>query len=175
MEQVYRLVIEDRVCMILPKQNRHLYEYKTLMFQNYGAGVQACYRGPRLYDTPETKQVVTEIISWYKKYRRILNSDIIHLRKPDARDWDGLMHVDPKGKEKGLAMFFNPTDEVIIRKIQLPLYYTGLTDKVMIREQEGKALDEQGTIRDGLYGGDYIHFTDKGYVCVASHLIQLMK
>ena len=48
--------------------SEHLYEYKTLMFQNYGAGVQACYRGPRLYDTPETKQVVTEIISWYKKY-----------------------------------------------------------------------------------------------------------
>lgn len=120
--------------------SEHLYEYKTLMFQNYGAGVQACYRGPRLYDTPETKQVVTEIISWYKKYRRILNSDIIHLRKPDARDWDGLMHVDPKGKEKGLAMFFNPTDEVITRTIQLPLYYTGLTDKAMIREQEGKAV-----------------------------------
>lgn len=119
--------------------SEHLHEYKTLMFQNYGAGVQACYRGSRLYDTPETKQVVTEMIQWYKKYRRILNSDLIHLRKPDARDWDGLMHVDPKGKEKGLALFFNPTDETIIRKIQLPLYYTGLTQRAMIREQEGKA------------------------------------
>ena len=39
----------------------------------------------------------------------------------------------------------------------------------------GWFLDEQGTIRDGLYSGDYIHFTDKGYACVASHLIQLMK
>ena len=119
--------------------HEHLYEYKTLMFQNYGAGVQACYRGPRLYDTPETKQVVTEIIQWYKKYRRILNSDIIHLRKPDARDWDGLMHVDPKGKEKGLAMFFNPTDQEITRQIELPLYYTGLKQQAMIREQEGQA------------------------------------
>lgn len=116
----------------------HLYEYKTLMFQNYGAGIQACYRGPRLYDTPETKQVVTEVIQWYKKYRSILNSDIIHLRKPDARDWDGLMHVNPTEKEKGLAMFFNPTDKQIVRNIQLPLYYTGLKDTAKIREQEGK-------------------------------------
>ena len=46
--------------------SEHLYEYKMLMFQNYGAGVQACYRGPRLYDTPETKRVVMEIINWYK-------------------------------------------------------------------------------------------------------------
>lgn len=117
--------------------SEHLFEYKTLMFQNYGAGVQACYRGPRLYDTPETKKIVVEIINWYKKYRNILNSDIIHLRKPDARDWDGIMHVDPAGKEKGLAMFFNPTDKEIIRKIQLPLYYTGLTKTANVSEQEG--------------------------------------
>ncbi len=120
--------------------SEHLYEYKTLMFQNYGAGIQACYRGPRLYDTPETKKVVKEIISWYKKYRRILNSDIIHLRKPDARDWDGIMHVDPKGKEKGLALFFNPTKKDIIRKIQLPMYYTGLKKNAMIREQEKTSI-----------------------------------
>lgn len=117
--------------------SEHLYEYKTLMFQNYGAGVQACYRGPRLYDTPETKQVVVDIISWYKKYRNILNSDIIHLRKPDARDWDGIMHVNPDEKEKALAMFFNPTDTDITRTITLPLYYTGLERNASIREHEG--------------------------------------
>ena len=117
--------------------SEHLYEYRTLMFQNYGAGIQACYRGPRLYDTPETRDVVTGIVSWYKKYRRILNSDIIHLRRPDARDWDGLMHVDPWGREKALAMFFNPLDHDIVRTVTLPLYYTGLKDKAMIREQEG--------------------------------------
>ncbi len=119
--------------------SEHLFEYKTLMFQNYSSGVQACYRGPRLYDTEETKQAVVEIISWYKKYREILNSDIIHLRKPDARDWDGIMHVNPKGKdEKGLAVFYNPLDEPITRTINLPLYYTGLDKTASIREQEGK-------------------------------------
>lgn len=118
--------------------SEHLYEYRTLMFQNYGAGVQACYRGPRLYDTPETKQVVVDVILWYKKYRNILNSDIIHLRKPDARDWDGIMHVNPGEKEKALAMFFNPTDRDITRTITLPLYYTGLRYTARIREQEGR-------------------------------------
>lgn len=116
----------------------HLYEYRMLMFQNYGAGVQACYRGPRLYDSPQTKETVVEIINWYKKYRRILNSDIIHLRKPDARDWDGIMHVDPWGKEKALAMFFNPLDKDIVRTIRLPLYYTGLKDTAKVREREGR-------------------------------------
>lgn len=119
--------------------SEHLFEYKTLMFQNYSSGVQACYRGPRLYDTEETKKAVVEVISWYKKYREILNSDIIHLRKPDARDWDGIMHVNPKGeKEKGLAVFYNPFDKPIKRSIALPLYYTGLDKVAKIREQEGK-------------------------------------
>lgn len=119
--------------------SEHLREYKTLMFQNYGAGVQACYRGPRLYDSPETKAAVIEVIDWYKKYREILNNDIIHLRKPDARDWDGIMHVAPGAKVKGLAMFYNPTDKEMTRTVSLPLYYTGLKSKARIREQEGKA------------------------------------
>ncbi|WP_446784688.1 NPCBM/NEW2 domain-containing protein [Macellibacteroides fermentans] len=120
--------------------SEHLFEYKTHMIQNYGAGVQACYRGPRLYDTPQTKEMVTEMIQWYKKYRNILNSDIIHLRRPDARDWDGLMHVNPNLKEKGFAMFYNPTDTVMGRTIQLPLYYSGLTQTARVREQEGKPV-----------------------------------
>ncbi|MCR4921540.1 MAG: alpha-galactosidase [Bacteroidaceae bacterium] len=118
--------------------SEHLYEYRTHMVQNYGAGVQACYRGPRLYDTDETRQMVTDVISWYKKYRRILNSDIIHLRKPDARDWDGMMHVNPREKEKALAMLYNPLPEDITRQVTLPLYYTGLERKARIREKEGK-------------------------------------
>lgn len=115
----------------------HLYEYEMHMIQNYGAGVQACYRGPRLYDTPQTKKLVVDVIDWYKKYRNILNSDIIHLRKPDARDWDGMMHVSTTEKERGFALFYNPTDKEMVRKISLPLYYTGLTETANIREKEG--------------------------------------
>ncbi|MFN3378255.1 MAG: alpha-galactosidase, partial [Runella zeae] len=36
---------------ILEPLSEHLKDYEQLMVQYYGAGVQACYRGPRLYDT----------------------------------------------------------------------------------------------------------------------------
>ena len=120
--------------------SEHLSEYRTLMVQNYGAGVQACYRGPRLYDTPETKAAVVEVIDWYKRYREILNSDIIHLRRPDAQDWDGIMHVNPQLPQKGFVLLFNPLSEEITREIELPLYYTGLKGIVRIREQEGRSV-----------------------------------
>ncbi|WP_286174946.1 NPCBM/NEW2 domain-containing protein [Cytophaga sp. FL35] len=118
--------------------NEHLVDYKSHMIQNYGAGVQACYRGPRLYDTEETKTVVIEVIDWYKKYRDILNSDIIHLRRPSGKDWDGFIHVNSKLKEKGLALFFNPLNTKIEREIELPLYYTGLNQTAKIRIGDGK-------------------------------------
>jgi len=117
--------------------NEHLDAYESHMMQNYGSGVQACYRGPRLYDTPKTKAVVKKVIDWYKNYREILNSDIIHLRRPSGKDWDGFMHVNPNLKEKGLLMVFNPTDKDMTRKIDLPLYYTGLTETAKVREKEG--------------------------------------
>ena len=119
--------------------DEHLDAYKAHMIQNYGSGVQSCYRGFRLYDTDRTKEAVKEIIAWYKGHRDILNSDIIHLRRPDGRDWDGIMHVNPSLGEKGFAMLYNPTDEDITRTISLPLYYTGLTRKARISERGGKA------------------------------------
>ena len=123
---------------ILEPLAEHLNDYEQLMVQYYGAGVQACYRGPRLYDTEETKQLVIRVIDWYKKHREILNSDIIHLRRADGRDWDGFLHVNPAGEEKGLLMLFNPLNTPIKKEIEIPVYYTGLSEKVKISGQEGK-------------------------------------
>jgi pimeloyl-ACP methyl ester carboxylesterase len=111
---------------VLEPLSAHLEDYRQLMLQYYGAGVQACYRGPRLYDTDSTRRTVTDMISWYKKHRAILNSDIIHLRRPDGKDWDGIMHISASGKEKALAMLYNPLPHAVRQRIQLPLYYTGL-------------------------------------------------
>lgn len=124
---------------VLEPLQSHLKDYEQLMMQYYGAGVQACYRGPRLYDSEKTKQLVTNTIQWYKKYRDILNSDIIHLRRADGRDWDGIFHVNPRLKQKGLVMLFNPTKEKITRKIKLPLYYTGLTTIASVKEKDKAA------------------------------------
>jgi hypothetical protein len=136
---------------VLEPLSDHLKDYEQLMMQYYGSGVQACYRGPRLYDSPKTEKAVADIVNWYKKYRAILNSDIIHLRRADGRDWDGIMHVNPQLKTKGLVMLYNPLKQKITRTITLPLYYTGLTDKAFIREKEGApvqyALSREYSVR----------------------------
>jgi len=124
---------------VLEPLSQHLKDYEQLMMQYYGAGVQACYRGPRLYDTEATRQTVAGVVTWYKKYREILNADLIHLRRADGRDWDGWLHVNPALKQKGLLMLFNPTSQPMKREISVPLYYTGLTKTARIREKEGTA------------------------------------
>jgi hypothetical protein len=124
---------------VLEPLSDHLKDYEQLMVQYYGAGVQACYRGPRLYDTEATRKMVVSVIDWYKKYRSILNSDIIHLRRADGRDWDGLLHVNPKLGTKGMIMLYNPLKVAITRTIKVPLYYTGLTSSALLREKGGVA------------------------------------
>lgn len=132
---------------VLEPLSAHLKDYEQLMMQYYGAGVQACYRGPRLYDKEETKQKVISVIDWYKKYRYILNSDIIHLRRADGRDWDGIMHVNAQLKTKALAMLYNPLNEKITRTVQLPLYYTGLITVAKVSEK-GNAAKEYALNRN---------------------------
>jgi hypothetical protein len=116
----------------------HLDHYETRLANLFGAGVQACYRGPRLYDAPETRAVVKRWVDFYKAHRAILDSDLIHLRRPDGRDWDGWLHANPKLPERGLAMVYNPLAEPIEREIRLPLYYSGLTDRAVIQGEDGK-------------------------------------
>jgi hypothetical protein len=115
----------------------HLEAYEAHLINNLGAGVQACYRGPRLFDGPDTQALVKRWVDWFKQYRDILESDIIHLRRPDARDWDGLLHVNPRLERRGLAMIYNPRSVPIRRSVRLPLYYTGLTDTARVRDQGG--------------------------------------
>ena len=92
----------------------------------------------RLYDSDETKAVVAKWVSFYKRHRAIVTSDIVHVRRPDMQSIDAFMHVNPFLPEKGLAMVFNPTDSSIKQSLRLPLYYTGLSDTALVSEQEGE-------------------------------------
>jgi hypothetical protein len=83
--------------------------------------------------------MVAGVINWYKKYRSILNSDIIHLRRADGRDWDGLLHVNPRLSTKGMLMLYNPLKSRITRTIKVPLYYAGLTNIAVLRGKDGVA------------------------------------
>ncbi len=120
---------------------QHLDHYELTLANNFGAGVQACYRGPRLFDTEETKAVVKKWTGFYKTHRAILDSDIIHVRRPDARDIDYYLHVNPQLPEKGLIMVFNPLDRPAKKLLKVPLYYTGLTEKAQITKRDGESKE----------------------------------
>jgi len=107
----------------------HLDHYRRMLYSNLALGVQACYRGPRLFDTPRTKAAVTEAVAWYKAHREILESDVLHLRRADGLDWDGMLHVNPALEERALLAVFNPLPEPIEREILVPLHYAGLVDR----------------------------------------------
>ena len=122
--------------------SENLVDYERHLANNFGAGVQACYRGPRLFDTEQTREVVQKYVDFYKSHRDILDSDIIHLRRADGRDIDYILHVNPLLEEKGLLMIYNPTNVEVTRTLRVPLYYTGLTDTVRVTK-EGMADENE--------------------------------
>ncbi len=116
---------------------QHLEAYEAHLANNFGAGVQACWRGPRLYDTAPTRALVRKWVRFYKQHRRILDSDLVHLRRADGRDWDGWLHVDPDGEERALAMLYNPLATPIRRSLEIPMHYAGLSHRARISVEEG--------------------------------------
>ena len=117
--------------------SQHLDAYEAHLANNFGAGVQACYRGPRLYDTEQTRLLVKKWVDFYKQHRAILDSDIIHVRRADGRDIDCMLHVNPALTIKALAMVYNPLDTPVHRTVTVPLYYSGLTAAARVRERGG--------------------------------------
>ena len=124
----------------------HIKEYEWGLAQYLGAGVAACYRGYRLFDSDETKALVAKWVSFYKKYRDIVTSDIIHVRRADMQSIDSYMHVNHRLVNKALAMVFNPTKDRIQTNLTLPLYYTGLTTSARV-SQQGAATQVYGLDR----------------------------
>lgn len=112
--------------------SEHLDHYEARLSHLFGAGVQACYRGLRIYDTEQTKTVVKKWILFYRQHREVLDADIVHMRRPDGRDWDGFVHVNPQGVEKALAVFYNPLATAIERTLRIPLHYAGLQNTVQV-------------------------------------------
>ncbi len=112
--------------------DEHLDHYERMLYSNLALGVQACYRGPRLYDTERTRAMLQRWVGWFKAHRAILESDLIHGRRADARGLDWMLHVNPKLKEKGLLVVFNPLNEPVAKTLRVNLYYTGLTDEARV-------------------------------------------
>ena len=125
----------------------HLPHYGQRLADLFGAGVQAAWRGTRLYDAPETQELVKKWVIFYKQHRAILDADIIHVRRPDGRDLDAILHVNPMNEEKGLLMVYNPLDHQAEKDLRVNIYYTGLKDKASV-SANGKAPVSYSIDRD---------------------------
>jgi hypothetical protein len=129
----------------------HLDHYDRMLTSNLALGVQACYRGPRLYDTERTRALVAARVAWFKRHRDILESDLVHGRRADGRDVDWMLHVNPRLPTKGMLVVFNPLGEPVTRTLDVDLYYTGLRDRAALAFEDGPAelvpLDRRGRAR----------------------------
>ena len=115
----------------------HLDAYESHLAYNLGLGVQACWRGPRLFDSPETEALLKRWVDFYKRHRAILESDLLHLRRADGRDLDYMLHVNPRHEERALLMVFNPLASERTKRIRVPLYYAGLAERVRVQREDG--------------------------------------
>ncbi|MBK8978442.1 MAG: alpha-galactosidase [Planctomycetes bacterium] len=121
--------------------DEHLDHYDRMLVANLGFGVQACYRGPRLYDTPRVRDQVRARVDWFLRYRDILESDLVHGRRADGRDVDWMLHVNPRLPELGMLVVHNPLPAAVTRELSVDLYYTGLTGRASIAVEDAAPRD----------------------------------
>jgi hypothetical protein len=111
----------------------HLDHYEARLANLLSAGVQACWRGPRLYDTERTRQAVAKWTTWFKASRPLLEADVVHGRRPDGRDVDWLLHVRPGAQVRALLAAHNPLPQAVRRTLTVDLTYAGLRGRTTMR------------------------------------------
>ena len=121
--------------------DKHLEHYRRMIDSNLGLGVQAVYRGHRLYDTPRVRDMVKERVGWFKEHRHILESDVVHGRRADGQDVDWMLHVNPRLAVKGMLVVYNPLERQVTRELRVNVYYTGLRDRVRATTEDGQARE----------------------------------
>ena len=128
----------------------HIDHYRRMLTSNLGYGAQACWRGPRLFDGDATRDLLKQQVQWFKQYRTILESDIVHSssRRADGQSLDWVLHANPVSDPPGMLVVYNPTDKPLQQLVPLNLYYTGLSDQVAAMDAEGNVhavqLDRRG-------------------------------
>jgi hypothetical protein len=131
--------------------DEHIDHYEGMLVSNLALGVQACYRGPRLYDTDRTKAMLQRWVGWYRRYRDILESDLIHGRRADGRDVDWMLHVNPRLDPCAMLVAFNPLDRDLERELDVDLQFTGLAGAALAEadgaEPQRIELDSRGRAR----------------------------
>lgn len=85
--------------------------------------------------------MVAAQVAWFKKYRRLLEADLIHGRRADGTRLDWMLHLLPEGKDRGMLVVFNPTQRDRSEELQVPLYYSGLQDQAFVRPSDGEAVE----------------------------------
>ena len=118
--------------------SEHIDHYRLMLRSNLAMGVQAVYRGTRLHDSPEVRDMVREETTWFKGYRDILESDMIHGRRADGRSLDWMLHVNPRlALRKAMLVVFNPTRREITGTLRPGLYYSGIRSKARVAQRAG--------------------------------------
>ncbi|MEO0660653.1 MAG: alpha-galactosidase, partial [Planctomycetota bacterium] len=115
----------------------HLDHYRRMLRANLAFGVQAHYRGPRLFDAPTTRDVVAAEAAWFTEHRDILESDVIHGRRADGRSVDWILHAGPGLGTPGMLCAWNPREEEVTVTLVVDLTYTGLSGEVDVSIEGG--------------------------------------
>lgn len=142
----------------------HLADYELHFANTFANGVQACWRGTRLYDSPETKAVVVRMVNWYKKYRELLESDTVHFRRPDGRRLDYVVKINPRTSPQMMVAVFNPTQMEMVETITLPVGAAHFRGRVEVQRAQGKAetlnvVDDKLKLKVSCPGRQWTYYT----------------
>jgi hypothetical protein len=107
----------------------------------FGFGHKPVMFGRRLYGGAASEAVYRKWLAFFRQYRETLQSEMVHLARPDGFHPDGVMVVAPASDPPALVTLFNPHDAPARVHFALPLALAGFAPgEAAVAEGIGRLL-----------------------------------
>ena len=107
------------------------------------------FQGGALWQNDASKALLLKWTATLKRFRAVLNGDIVHVLKPSGRQYDALMHVLPSaapGEPAGFVLIYNPSTTAAANvSTALSVYYCGFSVGANVRVEWDDGSTEQAT------------------------------
>ena len=114
-----------------------------------------CFLGGDLYQNAASEAILRQWMGTLNRFRDVLNGDIVHVKKPNGRSWDAMLHVLPTaapGAVRGFVIFWNPSMALeALVSTNLSVYYCGFAPGASVRVEWSDGSVEQ-VQQDAFFG-----------------------
>jgi len=144
----------------------HSEEYDAYLANTYGYGFEGQLFCKVAYEGPKSKKAICRWLDFWKTHSRFFkNGYLIHVREPDGKRLDAVMHILDDGSRRALVVVYNPAESEQSDMLTLPFDRIGWAvsgwHSISENGVEGRVVDGQLPVTVPAFNATWLELSER--------------